>query len=121
MNIVEINSFEDLKNELKGINRAYLLLYRSDSESSKCAYQSLSNASKTIEDVKLLSADVKLVRDIHQKYSISSAPALLYFENEEYKSIVKGCNSEDFYVNLIKQNLYKCITKNRHGSFCQNE
>jgi glutaredoxin-like YruB-family protein len=107
MNIIEIHSFENLKKELKASKRAYLLLFKSNSEASECAYKSLMNAAKLVSDVKLMSADVTKVRDIHSEFNITSAPSLLYFENSEFKSSVKGCNSDEYYANLISNNLYK--------------
>lgn len=106
MDIIEINSFNQLKSELEETDSAYLLLYKSGSENSECAFRSLKKAAENIQEIKLMAADVKKVRDIHTEYNIKSAPSLLQFSKGKFKSNIKGCNSDEYYTNLIQQNLY---------------
>jgi len=53
-----------------------------------------------------VAANVTKAKDVHPKYDISSAPTLIYFEDGAYKNVVKGCNSADYYKNLIEESLY---------------
>ncbi|MGM0530247.1 MAG: glutaredoxin domain-containing protein [Bacteroidota bacterium] len=107
MEIKDIRSFEELTENLGIKKRTFLLLYKSGSEKSVCAYENLKKAaSLTEEDVNVLTADVKQVRDIHTRYGIQTAPALLEFEGSSYRKSVKGCHNIDFYISLLKNTLF---------------
>lgn len=108
--MVQINSYTDLENLLKKHKTAYLLLFKSGSEQSNCAFDNLKSASDIYEKELFLSADVNTVRDIHEKYSVSTVPVLLSFENEKLVNIYKGCNDEGFYKTIIENKQYSAQT-----------
>ena len=97
-----INSFLELQAELKNSETVYLLLYKKGTEASECAYSNIRDAADKAKNIVLLCADVALVRDIHEHYSISSVPSLLIFEHAELKNIVKGCNENDHYRHIFE-------------------
>lgn len=105
-----ISSLQHLKNELKGKEKAYLLLYKEGSEQSMCAFN---NLQKTTIDNQLhvYVADVSKVRDIHPEYGITSVPTLLIFENGEMISTVKGCQDADFLHSLFTSAIYQAKAK----------
>jgi len=105
MEIIKINSHLELISEIKNSPKSYLLLHKSGTDQSECAYNNLKNID-LLERVNLFSADVVTVRDIHTKYFISSVPTLLEFDNGKFINSVKGCNTTDFYNSLFKNNLF---------------
>ncbi len=110
--MIQVNSFSDLTAKIQGKEKAYLLLYKSGSEKSDCAYDNISSAAKGVEGIHTFCADVATVRDIHPQYNITTAPALLEFENGNFKHIVKGCNNASHYKALFEDAVYYAATKN---------
>ena len=106
MDIIAIHSHKDLLESIKGKERAYCLIYKAGSNQSDCALNNIKEAIADIDNIVVAAANVVKVKDVHPKYDITSAPTLIYFENEEYKNVVKGCNSADYYKNLIEESLY---------------
>jgi glutaredoxin-like YruB-family protein len=116
MKIKEVNSFDELQEHLISKKKYCLLLYKSGTEKSDCAYENLmKSAEKSEEEMQVLAADVAKVRDIHGKYDIQTAPSLLYFEGETFKHSVKGCQSTQFYRSFFSNSLYSAQgeTKNK--------
>jgi glutaredoxin-like YruB-family protein len=105
-----ILSYQELQNELKGKDKAYVLLYKKGSEQSECAYQNLSEvASKAA--IPIYTADVATVRDIHPVYGITSVPTLMVFENGELISTIKGCQDKEFVHSLFTSAIYQAKAK----------
>lgn len=103
-----IKSYTHLKEKTAGLEKAYLLLYKKGAEQSDCAFRNLAEALLENEDVNAFVADTNQVRDIHPKFNITSAPALLVFENGEYKNTVKGCHHPGFF-NALFENAYVAV------------
>jgi len=99
-----IKSHEELLADLKQHPNQYLLLYKSNSENSKCAIESLIQVKNP--ELKFLKADVSEVRDIHTQYNITTVPILLEFDDRKLKNVVKGCQTTDFYQSIFNQNNY---------------
>lgn len=97
MNLTDIQSHQELQEKIKDREKAYLLLYKSGSETSECSLKNLSEAQADVDDLCICVADVTKVRDIHTQYDIKSAPSLLEFENGKFKNLVKGCSDPSFY------------------------
>jgi len=107
MEIRHIGSNTDLERHAREKDRTLLLLYKSEADKSECALENMKQAAgQANEQVGLLAADVRKVRDIHEKYGITTAPALLEFQGTRFIKAVKGCQSQDYYVALIKNNVY---------------
>ncbi len=105
--MIQVNNHADLLERLKGSERAFVLLYKSqDSEQSTCAYNSLSDINKTTTEYKIIEVDVSLVKDIHSKYSVTSVPTLLEFNNGELKNVIKGCHDSNYYKNIFEGNTF---------------
>lgn len=104
MKILNIDSYQMLQEQLEQNPNAYLLLYKSGSEASDCAYK---NASKTDKDnVVFMAADVSKVRDIHDVYGVKTAPILLSFQDKKLTNSYKGCNDVSFYSSIFGQDFY---------------
>lgn len=115
MSITEINSYEQLQQHLSGSDKAMLLLFKKDSEVSRCAYQNFAEAAEILQNSKalMLAADVQNVRDIHTEYQVNTVPSLLVFQNSTLKNIIKGCHKPQYYNDLADGNLFSAsvITK----------
>jgi glutaredoxin-like YruB-family protein len=107
----QITDLNNLVSELAEDQKNYLLLYKSGSESSDCAYANLTEASKKLPDVNIMCADVNQVRDIHPHYGISSVPSLLVFEGKQHINVVKGCNDPPYYIGLFEESLFHAAAK----------
>ncbi len=110
--MVEVNSFSELENSIKGKERAYLLLMKGGTERSDCAYRNLSVASTEVKGVDVYFADVTNTRDIHERYGVTSVPTLVEFVASEAKNVFKGCNDEKYYKALLDNALYMAETMN---------
>lgn len=108
----QINSYNELINNINDTEKAYLLLYKKDSTISNCALNNIEQAVKEDDKFLILSANVSAVRDIHGKYSITTVPTLLKFENGELKNVVKGCNDSNFYKSLFAENIFSASNGN---------
>ena len=114
-NMQSVSSYSEFINKIKGQKKSYLLLYKSGSDQSICAVDNLNKLSDTDNKVKVYSADVTDVRDIHEKYSITSVPSLLVFENENFINVVKGCQESHFYKDIIENKVYKASSESKSG------
>jgi glutaredoxin-like YruB-family protein len=106
MKIKVIDGYNALKDSLKGQEKAYLLLYKEGNDTSECALENLTEAAGKIDDLLIMTANVANVRDIHPVYEIKTVPTLISFENGNYKNVIKGCQSVDFYKNLFEESLF---------------
>ena len=102
MSIIDVNSFAELQKGLNKTKRSFLLIYKKGSEISEKALQHIIEAAGGLEDITVFLADVGKVMDIHTEYSITSAPALLEFENERSKNVTKGAHDVIFYKNMFE-------------------
>ena len=61
-----------------------------------------------------MAVNVAEVRDIHKNYNVSTAPTLLEFEKDKFIKSIKGCQTVDYYRNLIK-NSFSVISASDDG------
>jgi glutaredoxin-like YruB-family protein len=106
MNLKAVKSHEEMLSLLQDKQKNYVLLYKKGSETSDCSYQSIEKALQEVKDVNVLAADVSVVRDIHPKYAVTSAPSLLVFEGAQFIKTVKGCNDDGYYKSLFESALF---------------
>jgi glutaredoxin-like YruB-family protein len=109
MALVEIGSHKEMLQNLDLRGKSYVLLYKRGAEASDCSYQNLEEASA--QDINILVADVNIVRDIHTEYSITTAPALLVFNEGVFEKSIKGCNDNSYYKSLFENALFSAKTK----------
>jgi len=106
MKLQNIKSHSELLDSMKGQTRSFCLIYKKGSAQSDCAFEHLSHAIESMDSLSVSCVNVMETKDIHKEYDITSAPSLIYFEDGAYKNVVKGCNSADYYKNLIEESLY---------------
>jgi len=110
--MIEINSYSELTNTMKDKEKSYLLLFKKGSEKSDCAFRNISQIAEQVKEIELFFADVSKTRDIHSRFNITTAPALLEFEKGALKNIIKGCNDAKYYKALFEDAIYFVETKN---------
>ncbi len=106
MNITDIQSYKDLESKLKKEKKSYLLLYKKGSEQSDCAMDHFTEASTEMNKLQLFSADVNIVRDIHEKYNVTSAPTMIEFDGTEARNTVKGCHQTSYFKSILEEAVY---------------
>ncbi len=111
MPIAEVKSHTELVQKIKDLENSYLLLYKSGTDKSDCAYQNLLKAAEKVKDTNVFIADVSQVRDIHPVYNITSAPSLLEFNKTNYVNVIKGCQDDNYYAALFENAVYVAQAK----------
>jgi len=106
MNIIEIKSHNELLKQIGKKDRSFLLLYKNGSEQSECSLKNLDAIDDKDTNIDIFTADVTHVRDIHEKYNISSVPVMLEFERDHLINILKGCHKPDFYKSFFENAIY---------------
>ena len=96
-----ISSLADFKRKMEGRDRVALLIHNPDSESSRCAFRSITEASFLSQKTLVCIADLTQVNDIRSIHESKGEPALLLFENGELAQIVEGCHESEFFKALI--------------------
>lgn len=84
----------------------YVLLYKKGSETSDCSYTSIDKVIESGMKVNVVAANVSEVRDIHQRYNVTTVPTLLVFQGEKFEKTVKGCNDDNYYQSLFDSALF---------------
>jgi glutaredoxin-like YruB-family protein len=107
MEIKNIHSYQELHQALSTSKKSYLLLYKSGSEQSDCALSNFKKVELESGDLSAMASDVSAVRDIHEKYGISSVPALLEFDGIEFINVLKGCLGADHYKTYFEKTIYE--------------
>jgi len=102
-----IISFSDFLSKRPETGKSWLLLYKSDSELSLCAYRNLENAFEGQPEINIYAADVSRAEDIHSNYGISSVPSLLIFNEDNLTGIIKGCHDSGYYRALAENAIYQ--------------
>jgi glutaredoxin-like YruB-family protein len=107
MKVKNIQSHSELLSELSKSKNSYLLLYKKDSDNSKCAKENLEKVELDSEDIHVYSADISEVRDIHGNYGIKSVPTLIEFEESKFKNVIKGCLDPGYYKAYFEKIIYE--------------
>lgn len=102
----ELNSHNELIDQIKDKERAFVLLYKKGSEQSECSLKNLDAVEDDQKNVDVFIADVTTVRDIHETYGITSVPSMLEFIKGEFVNVLKGCHESGFYKSLFENAIY---------------
>jgi glutaredoxin-like YruB-family protein len=100
MKSIAVTSYQELESGIKGAGRAFLLLYKGGAEQSDCARERLEHIQGD-DSLHLFMADVNSVRDIHERFEITTAPSLLVFEDGKMVNVIKGCQTQSAYDSLL--------------------
>ena len=115
MKIKEINSLQELNETNSKHERSFLLLYRNNSPTSGCAESYLNETAELVQNAIILKADVTRVHDIHPAMGVDTVPSFLVFEKGKLKNIIKGCQTADYYKNLIENQSHQSETAGKTG------
>lgn len=110
MEVILVNSNNELLENLRKNEINYVLIYKEDSEQSKCALKNIEEIEK-VEGIKIYLVNVSKIKDIHENYEVKSAPSLLEFEKDQLKSIIKGCNTPEYYKSVFEKNIFISSTE----------
>ena len=102
MDPTKITSYDQLLKKINIKDKSFVLLYKEGSKISECAYKNISDAVEELKDLRLITVDVSKVRDIHEKYSVTSVPTLLIFEKEKMVNAIKGCHDNNYFKTVIE-------------------
>jgi glutaredoxin-like YruB-family protein len=100
MKTISVNSYKDLESGISSGERTLVLLYKSGAEQSDCALERIEKLESS-NSLRLYTADVNNVRDIHERFEISTAPSLLVFEEGKMVNVIKGCQTESAYGSIL--------------------
>jgi len=106
MELKNIASHDEMLQFLNDGKKNYVLLYKKGTEASDCSYHNIAEALEKVKDIQVAAADVSVVRDIHGKYAITSAPSLMVFEGKNFIKTIKGCNENNYYKGLFEDALF---------------
>ena len=110
MALKKISSQKEMLQRLDAKGKSYVLLYKRGSDASDCSYKNLEEATQQ-KGINVLVADVNNVRDIHSVYGITSAPALLLFNEGVFEKSIKGCNDNNYYRSLFENAIFTAKAK----------
>lgn len=99
-----ISSLTDFMRKMEGQNRVALLIHNPDSETSRCAFRSITEASFLSQKTLVFVADLSQVSEISSLYNSNGEPALLLFEQGDLVQIVDGCHESEYLKALINHN-----------------
>ncbi len=97
MQLIPVNSYDDIVQNAD--DKKFILIFKKGTAHSDCAFNNLSK----IEDVKILSVDVNHVRDVHTHFGVNSVPSLVIVKNNKVENIVKGCQTTNYYDQIIHE------------------
>jgi glutaredoxin-like YruB-family protein len=106
MKTIEVNSLQEVRQKIGNEKRSFLLIYKQGSEQSDKALKNLAEAAGDVSDIGIFTVDVNRVRDIHQAYSITSAPSLVEFKGKDLKNVYKGAHDHSYYKSLFENAVY---------------
>jgi len=109
--MISISSYSDFIEKSAGSDKSLLLLYKSGSEQSNCALQSLNSAGSGENTIPVFMADVSHVDDIHLRFGITSVPSLLVFGNGAFENTIKGCQDSNYYKALMESAFFQAKAK----------
>jgi len=107
MDIINVNSHNEMLGHISNDKKAYLLLFKKGSDASECALKNIQSVNNTSEKVEIMVADVNNVRDIHPNYPVTSVPSLLEFSNGQFVNLYKGCNDGQYYKSIFENTVFE--------------
>ena len=98
-----VNSFAEFTSWVSVADKSFLLLYKSGSTVSDCAFTSLKEAyGSNPEGFHVGFSNVSEVRDIHPNFAINSVPSFLFFEKGKHINTIKGCLTSGNYKTILE-------------------
>jgi glutaredoxin-like YruB-family protein len=100
-----ILSLKDFLEILETNKRVALFFYNPESDSSRCAFRSVTEATYQSNQTTVFVVDVSQVRDLHPHYEVTTVPTLLLFVDHQLVNVVKGCQDSDYLKAIIRNEL----------------
>ncbi len=102
MEIINIDSLNNLKEQTAQEERAFLLIYKSGHDQSICALGNIKAVNAKTE-IKVLAVDVSSVSDVHPAYGVNSVPTFIEIHKGKAVNTYKGCHQPGFFENIFTQ------------------
>jgi len=103
----EVQSLEALKEILTKESVTYVLMIKGGSDASECAMGHYRQVAEELKDHQFYFIDVVKTKDIHPHYGITTVPTFLVFKGEELVNTFKGCNSVEFFKNIVEGHYFQ--------------
>ncbi|HAH25155.1 MAG TPA: hypothetical protein DCL77_15590 [Prolixibacteraceae bacterium] len=103
-NILSLNSF---KQQLEEHERAAILLFDPENESSRSVFRSITEATYLSEKLPVFVADIREVSDIQSHFQVPEIPSLLFFVKAKLVEVVNGSHESEFTKALINNDFAK--------------
>ncbi len=100
MKTVPVESYTELTGLVSQTKRSFLLLYKGGAEQSDCALKRIKDLT-TEGELSVFTADVSMVKDIHGKLGVDTAPSLVIFSHGKVVNIIKGCQTQASYDSIL--------------------
>jgi glutaredoxin-like YruB-family protein len=97
MEFIPVKRKEEIKADKDG--KALVLFHKPGTPNSDCAYDNLAR----VKQAKVYTVDVNEVKDLHQAYGVNSVPSLVIINKGKVQNIVKGCQTENYFSQLIHE------------------
>ncbi|MEY1639198.1 glutaredoxin domain-containing protein [Tenuifilum osseticum] len=110
--MLEITKLKEFTEQIKGKERAYLLVFKKGTGVSDCAFSAVNEAANTTKMDNVFYVDAPTYPEIHKHFGVTSAPSLLVFEKGQLKDMVKGCHDAQFYRQLFENAVYQQRAQN---------
>jgi glutaredoxin-like YruB-family protein len=112
----KLQSYSEFIQWNKGLKRSFLLLYKSGSAVSDCAFNGLHEAvNQLTASYSIALADVNTVRDIHTHFDINSVPSFLIFAEGKHINTLKGCHTSEGFKNILENSVFQADTTSTGG------
>jgi glutaredoxin-like YruB-family protein len=109
MNLAKVTSFDDFIAQSGKSDKAFVLFYKPQNDASECA---LKHLKKIDADKQVFLVDVSRTRDVHPKMGVNAVPTLVVWQDNSVKNLIKGCQSESLYKQVITGETGKKYTSN---------
>ncbi len=106
MKFIPINKKEEIKEQKDG--KSFILFYKKGSPNSDCAYDNL----KKVEKAEVYTVDVNNIKNIHPEFGVNSAPSLVIVHKGKIQNIIKGCQTDNYYSQIIHEEANTYTTSN---------
>lgn len=101
-----VSKLFEFKDLLKKKDKLYLLVHKTGSTISDCAFHSLKEVTTNNKMDNILYVDAVNYPEIHKHYGVTSAPTLLVFEKGQLKDLIKGCHDSQFYKQIFENTVF---------------
>jgi len=106
MQFIPVDTYQEIIKD--NSNKKFILFYKKGTPNSECAFNTLSK----INNGKVFTVDVNEIKDIHQHFGVNTVPSLVVTKNNKIDNIIKGCQTDNYYDQIINERKITYTSKN---------